>query len=205
MNDNLAQNKGIYHDSQNIDAVKCGTDGDCCEPTEKCPNEPPSDCNDIPQVPHPYLPTYLGVKLVQAEPMQKEKWDATKKFEDRGDHSLVDGYKVIYEDGYTSWSPKEVFEKAYRRIDNLTFGLAIEALKQGKKVARKGWNGKRMYLFYIGTEMHIPGLGGWTYTNGVNDNYPLLPFIAMKTADDKVVPWLASQTDMLAEDWVIVK
>ena len=39
------------------------------------------------------------------------------------------------------------------------------------------------------------------YTNGINDNYELLPFIALKTVDDKVVPWLASQTDILAEDW----
>jgi len=55
-----------------------------------------------------------------------------------------------------------------------------------------------MYIFMIGVE----GRGDyWTYTNGDNDNHPLLPFIAMKTADDKVVPWLASQTDLLASDW----
>lgn len=75
----------------------------------------------------------------------------------------------------------------------------------GKKVSRAGWTGKKMYLFLIGTDMSQPGIGEWTYTNGINDNYPLLPFIAMKTADDKVVPWLASQTDMLAEDWMIVE
>ena len=86
----------------------------------------------------------------------------------------------------------------------LNFGQAIEALKEGKDVARKGWNGKGMYLFLIGIDIHIPGIGGWTFTNGRNDNVQLLPFIAMKTADDKVVPWLASQTDMLSEDWTII-
>lgn len=83
----------------------------------------------------------------------------------------------------------------------MNFGQAIEALKEGKKAARLGWNGKGMYLFLIG----VKDSGDyWTYTNGKNDNYPLLPFIAMKTTDDKVVPWLASQTDILGEDWTII-
>lgn len=83
----------------------------------------------------------------------------------------------------------------------MNFGDAIAGLKHGQKVSRDGWNGKGMYLFLIGTDSSQLGIGGWTYTNGWNDNFPLCPFIAMKTADDKVVPWLASQTDILAEDW----
>lgn len=89
-------------------------------------------------------------------------------------------------------------------MKNLNFGQALEALKSGNKVSREGWNGKEMYIFIIGTDSSQVGIGGWTYTNGKNDNLPLLPFIAMKTADDKVVPWLASQTDILAEDWNIL-
>ena len=63
-----------------------------------------------------------------------------------------------------------------------------------------------MYLFLIGEN----GLKNphskpyWTYTNGINDNLPLLPFIAIKTVNVEVVPWLASQTDMLSEDWEIL-
>ena len=84
----------------------------------------------------------------------------------------------------------------------MNFGEAIERLKGGLKARRKGWNGKGMFLFLVDND---PAKGKmWTYTNGTCDNYPLLPFIAMKTADDKVVPWLASQTDMLAEDWQVV-
>ena len=83
----------------------------------------------------------------------------------------------------------------------MTFGEALEIIKRGSKVQRSGWNGKGMYVFLIGNEMSKGN--GWTYTNGVNDNMPLLPFIAMKTADEKVVPWLASQTDILAEDWLV--
>ena len=59
---------------------------------------------------------------------------------------IEDGYRVQYEDGYLSWSPKAVFEKAYRETAGLSFGLAIEAAKMGKKIARAGWNGKNQYV-----------------------------------------------------------
>ncbi len=75
------------------------------------------------------------------------------------------------------------------------FGEAIKALKDGKKVTRDGWNGKGMFLFYV---------GGGTMTHPVFDyEIDALPYIAMKTATGEVVPWLASQTDLLADDWVI--
>lgn len=77
----------------------------------------------------------------------------------------------------------------------MTFGEALAALKSGEQVARRGWNGKGMWLFMVGP---------WNYLGGEDNRYPRPPFIAMKTADDKVVPWLASQTDMLASDWVTV-
>ena len=79
---------------------------------------------------------------------------------------------------------------------NMGFGNAIAKLHGGLRVQRAGWNGKGMFLFLINE---------WTYTDGKQDNYQNLPFIAMKTADDKVVPWLASQTDILAEDWNTVE
>lgn len=85
------------------------------------------------------------------------------------------------------------------------FGQAITELKAGKKVARSGWNGKGMFLFLVpGSTFQVnrPPLLG-IYPEGTTVNY--CPHIDMKTADDKVVPWLASQTDMLSEDWQIVK
>lgn len=73
----------------------------------------------------------------------------------------------------------------------MTFGDAVERLKTGQKVARAGWNGKGMFLFYVGAWAH-----------GVLErDEPTLPFIAMKTATNELVPWLASQTDILSEDW----
>lgn len=87
------------------------------------------------------------------------------------------------------------------------FGLAISLLKDGKKVARKGWNGKGMFLFYVPANKY-PADGNKLGTlKGIyqDDLVPYKAYIAMKTVDDEVVPWLSSQTDMLAEDWVIVE
>jgi hypothetical protein len=82
-----------------------------------------------------------------------------------------------------------------RPCDSMTFGLAIEAMKLGRRVARKGWNGKGMFIFLVNE---------WTYTDGKQDNLRNLPTIVMKTVDDCAVPWLASQTDMLADDYVVI-
>ena len=84
------------------------------------------------------------------------------------------------------------------------FSYALDAIKNGLKVARRGWNGKGMYVFLIGTDNSRPE-GSWFYTNGRDDNMTRLPFIAMKTAQSEIVPWLASQTDILAVDWEIVE
>lgn len=95
-----------------------------------------------------------------------------------------------------------------------SFGQAIEFLKQGKKVARKGWNGKNMFLLLIVGECVKKAIHS-CYGNGncisldasgcmQGDVVPVLDAIYMKTADAKLVPWLASQTDVLANDWVIV-
>lgn len=68
----------------------------------------------------------------------------------------------------------------------VSFSYALNYLKQGKKVSREGWNGKGMWL-----KLQTP------------DAYSkmTLPYIYMKTVEGKYVPWLASQTDLLAEDW----
>ncbi len=74
--------------------------------------------------------------------------------------------------------------------NTMNFGQAIEALKQGKKVARAGWNGKGMHLELQRPDAH---------------SKMTLPYIYMYTAQGDNVPWLASQTDMLSEDWVTVE
>ena len=71
-----------------------------------------------------------------------------------------------------------------------TFGWAINQLHNGSKVCRAGWNGKGMWL-----KLQVP------------DEHSKMtrPYIYMKTVDDDLVPWLASQSDMLAIDWSVVE
>ena len=95
------------------------------------------------------------------------------------------------------------FENAYKQSGNLSFGDAITYLKLGYKVTRAGWNGKGMYLVHFNPVSH--GLEMLTvYDKEEGTTLPLLPFILMKTADNCYVPWLASQTDILAKDWCLV-
>jgi len=82
-----------------------------------------------------------------------------------------------------------------------SFGWAIDRMKDGAKVARRGWNGKGMFLYLVdGSEFLVnrkPLLG--IYEEGTKINYG--PHIDMKTADGSIVCWVASQSDILSEDW----
>ncbi|MBQ8688018.1 MAG: DUF2829 domain-containing protein [Ruminococcus sp.] len=94
----------------------------------------------------------------------------------------------------------------------MNFGQALEALKQGKKVARTGWNGKGMFLYLTGGSIvpfeKLTG-NAKAYVNEENTGLSdacICPHIDMKAADGTiVVGWLASQADMLVEDWTIVE
>ncbi len=96
----------------------------------------------------------------------------------------------------------------------MNFGDAIQALKGGKKVARVGWNGKGMWLVLM-PALYLPPFNSQEPGAKVNDrtakhigeDTPLdcQPYIVMWTALQQWQPgWLASQADMLAEDWMIV-
>ena len=89
-------------------------------------------------------------------------------------------------------------------MSTMSFGGAIEALKQGKKVARAGWNGKGMWLELVTPSEYTISHHNIPVDARVSQANDLLPFIMMKTADNKYVPWLASQTDILAEDYSLV-
>ena len=87
----------------------------------------------------------------------------------------------------------------------MDFGYAVVRLKGGFRLARSGWNGKGMFVFLVpGSTFTVnrPPLLG-IYPEGTQIKY--LPHIDMKTADGSVVPWLASQTDILADDWEVVE
>lgn len=93
----------------------------------------------------------------------------------------------------------------FNPIKKLSFGQAIEALKQGKKVARTGWNGLGMFLYLVpGSVFKVnrePLLS--LYEEGVELTYR--PHIDLKTADGSIATWSPSGSDALAEDWIILE
>ena len=154
---------------------------------------------------------FIGVKIVDATPMTREAFE-TQEGRKCGGDKHGEGYMVTYEGGYRAWSPKDVFDAAYRPINAMTFGLAIEALKLGKKVARAGWNGKGMWLtlscasakIVKAEDIWAPHNKTFAIANG--GEVQVDPYITMKTAQNTIQSgWLASQADMLAEDWQVVE
>ena len=83
----------------------------------------------------------------------------------------------------------------------MNFGQALENLKMGEKVARAGWNGKGMFIYYVPANSYPAQTDVAKETFG--EMVPYGAYLAMKTAQGNVVPWLASQTDILANDWEI--
>ena len=170
---------------------------------------------------------YIGVKEINARPMTRREYNDFRGWDlpanENGDD---EGFLVEYIDGgspntpdyrgYVSWSPKDVFERAYKSTENMNFGLAIEALKRGAKVTRKGWNGKGMWLSLSGPlEGRVINADDFWSENNRQwarqfGGAMVLPAITMKTVNAHgreaiLMGWLASQTDMLSDDWMIVE
>ena len=123
--------------------------------------------------------------------------DAGYLIEDPAGEQNTDKFK-----GFVNWLPKSEFERKYivesdekhpkedapkdMPVATVDFGSAVYALKQGKKVARSGWNGKGMYIRYVPT------------TNSLNEH------LEIKNVKDTFDTWVPSISDLLAEDWVVL-
>lgn len=144
---------------------------------------------------------YIGTKIIKAKPMSRGEYNIYRGWTIPVDEDPADeGYLVKYSDDYVSWSPKDVFEEAYRSCDCMTFGLALEALKKGFKVARMGWNGKNQYIELASNISYVNAS-----SEVVNSEHDAIgnKAIAFVGTSGVQMGWLASQADMLAEDWVI--
>lgn len=93
------------------------------------------------------------------------------------------------------------------KTERLSFGDAVAALKEGLRVERAGWNGKGMFLYYVPENKYPASRNEHGTMVGVfeNDMVPYGAYIAIKTAQNTVMPWQPSNGDMLTEDWQIVE
>jgi hypothetical protein len=170
---------------------------------------------------------FIGTKVILAKPMTLGGYNDYRGWTmPSNEDPNKAGFLVEYTDGgppndsrhvgYISWSPADAFQ-AYRPVTGLSFGQALEALKVGHRVCRAGWNGKGMWLSLSGPRegRRIPASSFWSENNmrwaqGQPDDQALvLPCITMKTVDATgregiLMGWLASQTDMLYEDWMVL-
>ncbi len=85
----------------------------------------------------------------------------------------------------------------------MEIGEALVFLRAGHALSRHGWNGKDMFIY------HVPADAYQAKTDVAKkyfgEKVPYGEYLAMKTAQNNVVPWLASQTDILADDWYLIE
>lgn len=156
-----------------------------------------------------HMKQYIGTKILEAEPAVRFRGTVYGLADTVPLHLMEEypeevqrGYRLRYPDGYISWSPENVFQEAYRRTDGMNFGLAIEAAKKGKKIARQGWNGKNQYVELADCISYKNNAGEIVNVDHCNIGNKALAFVGTSGVQ---MGWLASQADMLADDWHIVE
>ena len=136
---------------------------------------------------------YIGTKVIHAEPATQGDFRYTKAVAvdpetAKHDGDNTPGYMVIYEDGYVSWSPKDVFEAAYRPSDGCPFGMALEAVKKG--------NGMR--------------LPQWAPDVTIRAQFPdehskmTAPYLYVESRFGRV-PWKETMIELFSDNWQIVE
>lgn len=156
---------------------------------------------------------YVGTKHILGVLMTRQEYNDYRGWKLPEDENGSDeGYLVEYVDGgaanhpnhtgYISWSPKEVFEKAYEPLTQMNFGHALETLKMGHSVCRAGWNGKGMFIYLVPAAAYPAQTAVAKAVFG--DMVPYNAYLALKGVDGTVSTWVPSINDVLANDWSIV-
>ena len=114
--------------------------------------------------------------------------------------------------GYVSWVPEKVFENTFFPASDdsthFNYGTALEHLKAGKKVARKGWNGNGMFIYYVPAAKYPVNRNKNKTMLEHADSEGLIqyqPYLALKTIDGSISTWVASISDTFAEDFYVVE
>ena len=158
---------------------------------------------------------YIGTKVVMAMPMTMTEAQKVLGREIKPATVEEDGYLVEYKDGYKSWSPKSVFDDAYRKLVGMDFGKVIEALKSGLAVRRKGWNGKGMFVVkqipshieggIIPTMQSLPQSAKDILLSRENAHIDYTNQMLIINPDGRADSWVPSSSDVFAEDWEVVE
>ena len=157
---------------------------------------------------------YIGTKVVKAEPMTMTEAQKVLGRELKPATLGEDGYLVEYNDGYKSWSPKSMFEEAYREVGSVNFGGAINLLKAGLAVRRKGWNGKGLFIVkqvpshvtgeIIPNMQSLPQSAKDILMSRENPHIDYTNQMLIINPDGRADSWVPSVSDVFAEDWEVV-
>ena len=157
---------------------------------------------------------YIGTKVVKAEPMTMTEAQKVLGRELKPATLEEDGYLVEYKDGYKSWSPKSMFEEAYREVGSVNFGGAINLLKAGLAVRRKGWNGKGLFIVkqvpshvtdeIIPNMQSLPQSAKDILMSRENPHIDYTNQMLIINPDGRADSWVPSVSDVFAEDWEVV-
>ena len=157
---------------------------------------------------------YIGTKVIKAEPMTMTEAQKVLGREIKPATIEEDGYLVEYKDGYKSWSPKSVFDEAYREVKGMSFGEAIEALRAGLAVRRNGWNGKGLFVVkqvpshitcdIIPNMQSLPQSAKNLLMSRDNPHIDYTNQMLIINPDGRADSWVPSSSDVFAEDWEVV-
>ena len=144
--------------------------------------------------------------MLEAKPMNLGDYNKYRGWTiPANENPLKDGYLVKYKDGYESWSPKDVFEESYRDCMGMSFGIAVELAKKGVKIAREGWNGRGMFVYYVPANSYKSCTEIGSSIADENGMVSYEPYFAIRNVKGTVSTWVPSINDCLAEDWIIVE
>jgi hypothetical protein len=145
---------------------------------------------------------YFGAKSVEAKEMTRLQYNTLRGWDVPADEDGADAGFLVHDtnsgaysgvdgfDGYVQWLPTKAFEAMYSPLESLNFGLALVAVKEGKRISRAGWNGKGMFVYRIPTTVHN--------STTVNEH------LVIKNVNNTVSTWVPSINDVFAEDWTVI-
>lgn len=164
------------------------------------------------------MKTYIGMQVVQAKPavmvngciwpegmaVPAEYTRPIDPEQKKIDSVISEGYVYIGDHKYPVFEEKEEFEKHFFPAENINFSIALDALKRGGRIARRGWNGQGMYVF-LAEDVEFHTEADISEFENAEDGVYTSEILVLRTAQGTFQPgWLATQSDILADDWYVL-
>lgn len=153
------------------------------------------------------LQDYVGIKRIKATPMGSHKYKSLNDVDYVPSGTNVNGYIIEYPDGYTSWSPADVFEESYKKSGEMSYPMALFLLQQSKDaratISRTGWNGAGQYVVLISGASISHGINQFYGNPDVENKTLVQDCLFLRNSQGNLFAWFPSQGDSNANDWQV--